>query len=74
MVLDFSQGSGTPYSLTCWNRSAGSWYFYLYQRLPGQQADDIFSLAWMTSPYKVGVNSFITFVWMLLSGGSIPVK
>jgi hypothetical protein len=63
MILDFSGDCGIQYSLKCINQSTTSWYFYIYQRAPGQSDNDIYSLVWMTSPYKIGLLSFITFKW-----------
>jgi rhizosphere induced protein len=53
---------GTTYSMTLQNESAQPWTFYVYQRQP-QQSNDLFSLAWFSSPFLITVGSRITFEW-----------
>ena len=65
MILDFSNTNDIQYSLKCVNNSENSWYFYIYQRMSNQSDNDIYSLVWMSSPYKIGLQSFITFKWSL---------
>jgi rhizosphere induced protein len=62
MILDFSE-VGVQYSLKCMNQSTTSWYFYIYQRISNQSDNNIYSLAWNVSPYKIGVGAFMTFNW-----------
>jgi rhizosphere induced protein len=84
MIVDFSTAGETKYSLTCINNSATNWYFYLYQRITKDASEAIYSLAWMTSPYKMGPGTFITFAWSIqysffwfdtgpLQAGTIPL-
>ena len=63
MILDFSKDTGVKYSIKCVNNSAASWYFYIYQRMLNQADSGIYSMAWMASPYKLSVQSYITFTW-----------
>lgn len=63
MILDFSSDNGAQYSLKCINQSSNNWYFYIYQRISDQSNNDIYSLIWMASPYKIGTQSFMTFRW-----------
>ncbi|AUP80210.1 protein RhiA [Flavivirga eckloniae] len=66
MILDFSkENAATQYSLKCINNSDSNWYFYIYQRMLNQEDNDVYSLVWMASPYKIGKNSFIIFTWSL---------
>lgn len=65
MVLDFSGEGGIKYSLKVYNNSTKSWVFYIYQRTPNQSDNDIYSLVWMASPYKIGSGSFMTFIWSI---------
>jgi hypothetical protein len=62
-ILDFSN-TGTAYSLTCKNNSETAWTFYMYQKLPDQPSE-VFSLAWLASPFKIAPNTQITFKWSL---------
>ncbi|QSQ25002.1 hypothetical protein JY651_08745 [Pyxidicoccus parkwayensis] len=55
---------GTKYSITMINQSAQPWIFYVYQTLPDQPSD-IFSLAWLASPYEIVPNAQITFTWTI---------
>ncbi|WP_019554776.1 hypothetical protein [Propionispira raffinosivorans] len=57
-----SNTDSPAYSLTCKNSSSCDWTFYMYQKLL-QQSDDVFSLAWLVSPYKMAPNSEIRFEW-----------
>jgi hypothetical protein len=41
-----------------------NWVFYIYQRM-AQQPNDIFSLAWFASPYKVSPGSYVEFDWSI---------
>ncbi|RKH07900.1 protein rhiA [Corallococcus carmarthensis] len=59
-----SANDGTTYSLTMVNQSAQPWIFYVYQTFP-QQTSDIFSLAWLASPYKIVPKAQITFKWQV---------
>lgn len=63
MILDFSANNEAQYALTCSNQSSIAWYFYIYQRVENQSEDNMYSLVWMVSPYKIGIKSFITFKW-----------
>lgn len=65
-VFNFAlaDSNGTNYSLTCKNNSSIAWTFYMYQKLPVQPSQ-IFSLAWLTSPYKIAPNSKIKFQWSI---------
>ncbi len=64
-TLDFSNENTIQYSLKCVNNSKSSWCFYIYQRMSNQSDNDIYSLVWMASPYKIGLQSFIIFTWSL---------
>jgi hypothetical protein len=57
-------GDGTPYSLKMVNGSSLPWVFFVYQKLPNQP-NDIFSLAWLASPYKIVPGGYITFTWSI---------
>jgi rhizosphere induced protein len=63
MLLDFSGDGEVKYSLKCINQSVVPWYFYIYQRTPNQADNNIYSLVWMTSPYKLTPQSYIAFKW-----------
>lgn len=65
-VFNFAlaDSNSTSYTLTCKNKSSIPWTFYMYQKLPNQPKE-IFSLAWLTSPYKIAPNSQITFQWSI---------
>lgn len=54
--------AGTTYTLTMVNQSSQPWIFYVYQTFP-EQTSDIFSLAWLASPYKIVPKAQITFKW-----------
>jgi hypothetical protein len=53
---------GRRYSLKMINASSQPWIFFVYQELP-KQTDDVFSLAWFASPYKIVKKNQITFSW-----------
>lgn len=57
-----SADPGTAYSLTLVNNSAQPWILYVYQTFP-EQTSDIFSLAWLASPYQIVPKAQITFKW-----------
>ncbi|WP_021781127.1 hypothetical protein [Myxococcus hansupus] len=57
-----STAPGTTYYLTMVNKSALPWIFYVYQTFP-EQTDEIFSLAWLASPYMIVPGAEITFKW-----------
>lgn len=59
-----ASAQGAHYSLNLINQSAQPWYFFVYQKMPGQ-VRDIFSLAWFCSPYLIRQRSSIRFVWEL---------
>lgn len=63
MRLDFSIQGERQYSLTCMNQSSGDWYIYIFQTLVDQSTNEIYSLVWMASPYRIGNQSYVTFVW-----------
>jgi hypothetical protein len=65
MILDFSGEGGIKYSLKVYNNSTTNWFFYIYQRMSNQSDNDIYSLVWMASPYKIGPGSFMTFIWSI---------
>ncbi|WP_208296908.1 hypothetical protein [Massilia sp. CCM 8734] len=56
-------GAGTPYSLTLVNESGTPFTFYVYQQMPNQASENVFSLAWFCSPYNIGQGNQITFQW-----------
>ncbi len=68
MTLDFSTADEPQYAVKCINHSVTNWYFYLYQRINNQSAGAMYSLVWMTSPYKIGTDAFIKFVWSMQYG------
>lgn len=55
---------GTQYALRLINQSAQPWYFFVYQKMPGQ-VRDLYSLVWFCSPYQIRKQSSIRFVWEL---------
>lgn len=59
-----SAADGTTYTLTMVNQSAEPWIFYVYQTFP-EQTNDIFSLAWLASPYMIVPKAQITFKWTI---------
>lgn len=56
--------NASRFTLRCVNNSASNWVFYVYQRMPGQPYD-IYSLAWLASPYALYPGSMMTFTWTL---------
>jgi hypothetical protein len=59
-----TDSNSTKYSLNCINNSTVSWNFYMFQKMPNQPKD-IFSLAWLVSPYKIAKNNHIKFEWSI---------
>ncbi len=55
----------TPYSLTLINKSAQAWIFYVYQKQP-MPASNVFSLAWLASPFMINAGNQITFEWQVV--------
>ena len=51
------------YYLKVVNKSKQSWTFCVYQTGPHILSENVLSLAWLVSPYKIGVNSFQNFFW-----------
>jgi len=62
-LLDFSDARTVKYAIRCVNNSTANWYFYLFQKMKNQSVDSIYSLVWLSSPYKLARSSTITFVW-----------
>lgn len=56
--------NGRRFTLKCVNNSSANWVFYVYQRMPDQQYD-VYSLAWLASPYALFPGSMMTFTWSL---------
>ncbi len=56
--------SGTKYTINCTNNSNSDWFFFIYQRMT-EQSDDVFSTAWLCSPYKIAPSSSIDFTWTI---------
>lgn len=62
-TLNFANcDSSATYSIICRNESQNPWTFYLYQTLP-ENYNQVFSLAWFVTPYKVPPGAQITFSW-----------
>ncbi len=59
------QSSGTPYSLTLKNESQQAYTFYVFQKAPDQESQNIFSLAWFASPFKIVPDNQIQFHWTI---------
>lgn len=51
------------YHLKVVNKSRQSWTFCVYQKVPDIVSENVFSLTWLASPYRIGVNSFQNFFW-----------
>lgn len=66
MLLDYtvSESPSKIYSLTCKNNSNDPYIFYMFQKMP-TQPNEVLSLAWLTSPYKIATNSYVTFKWSI---------
>ena len=57
--------SEQPYHLKIVNESNNPWTFYVYQKAPDIISDEVFSLAWFASPYKVRVGNYVEFTWAI---------
>lgn len=57
--------SGQQYHLKVINESNREWTFYVYQKAPIIDNENIFSLAWFASPYKVRVDNYVEFYWSI---------
>lgn len=53
------------YNLTLKNNSATSWTFYIYQQAPEQPGNEVFSLAWLASPFHIKPDTRINFSWTM---------
>lgn len=62
-AADALQASGSAYTLECINQSPVPWYFFMYQQMPEQS--NVFSLAWLASPFKIAPGARISFRWSL---------
>ncbi len=64
LKLDFAtEAEGTTlYRINCINNSTANLIFYVYQTMPSQPSN-VFSLAWLASPYKLGLGYKISFTW-----------
>ncbi|MEO1259239.1 MAG: protein RhiA [Bacteroidota bacterium] len=63
LILNFATTNNQVYSLNCTNNSSSNWVFFTFQRMDGQNAQNIFSTAWFVSPYKLTPNSHVKFKW-----------
>lgn len=57
-----SEVANYTYTLTCKNESSSDWIFYMYQRVPNQ-SNEVYSLVWFASPYKIPQNGYVVFQW-----------
>lgn len=57
-----------PYNLTLINKSAMPWTFYVYQQVPNQASSNVFSLAWLASPFLMAPTTQIKFDWSVEYG------
>lgn len=57
--------SGQSYNLNVVNGSNREWTFYVYQKSPDLAEENVFTLAWLVSPYKVRVGDHIKFTWSI---------
>ena len=56
---------GTAYALTMVNQGNQAWTMYVYQKAPDPVARNLFSLAWLASPYLIRVGDQVRFTWTI---------
>lgn len=54
-----------PYHLTIVNNGNQDWMFYVYQKEPNRKQSNVFSLAWLVSPYRLHRGAKVKFDWTL---------